>query len=248
MFRSCLAALLFAVTVPATAADTAALIWEVLAAPDRPAEDRERDPAEKPVEVLTFFGLQPGMAVADVMSGGGYYAEILSRVVGPRGKVIAHNNAAYFGYAGRDANKRFVGREFPNVLRMTTELDDMGLGNGELDMILMVMSYHDAYWIGEEWPEVNTDLFMKQLFAALKPGGIVAVVDHHAAPGTGISVIDKLHRIDAEFVKAEFAGYGFTLEGESDLLRNPADDHTKVVFDDSVRRKTDRFIFRFRKP
>lgn len=248
MFRSCLVALLFTLAIPVTAADTAALVGQALVTADRPTEDLERDPAEKPVEVLTFFGLQPGMAVADVMSGGGYYAELLSRVVGPKGRVIAQNNAAYFSYAGRDANKRFVGRDFPNVERMTTELDDMGLGNGALDMILMVMSYHDAYWIGEEWPAVDTDLFMKQLFAALKPGGVVAIVDHVAPAGSDLKIIDKLHRIDPEFVKAEFARYGFRLDGESDLLRNPADDHTRVVFDESVRRKTDRFIFRFRKP
>jgi predicted methyltransferase len=247
MLRSAVATLLLALALPA-AADIRAAIEAALAAPDRPPEDRERDLAEKPVETLTFLGLKPGMHVADVMSGGGYYSEILARAVGPQGSVIAHNNNAYFSYAGRDANRRFVGRAFPNVNRLRTELEDMELGNRTLDMILMVMSYHDAYWVGEEWPKVDTDLFMKQLFAALKPGGIVAVVDHHAPAGAGISLIDKLHRIDAEFVKAEFARYGFVFDGESELLRNPADDRTKVVFDESVRRRTDRFVFRFRRP
>ncbi len=231
----------------AIAADRAA-IEQAVAAPDRSAADRERDVTEKPVEVLAFFGVLPGMQVADIMSGGGYYSEILSHIAGPKGGVIAHNNAAYFDYSSKDANARFVGRDFPNVNRVNRELEDMGLGEGKLDLILMVMSYHDAYWIGEEWPKVDTDKFMQQLFAALKPGGIVAVVDHHAPAGSGITVIDKTHRIDAEFVKAEFARYKFVFDGETDLLRNPADDRTKVVFDESVRRKTDRFVYKFKKP
>lgn len=82
----------------------------------------------------------------------------------------------------------------------------------------------------------------------LKPGGILAIVHHHAAPGTGTSMIDSLHRIDAEFARRDFERHGFVLDAESDLLRNPADDHTLGVFDDAIRHHTDRFIHRFRKP
>lgn len=245
--RCLLSLILLSLLSSPTSANSAA-IEQAVKAPDRSAEDRERDVAEKPVEVLAFFGARPGMRVADVMSGGGYYSEILSRLVGPQGEVIAQNNKPYLAYAGEAADKRFAGGKFANVRRVDSELEDMGLGNDSLDMILLVMAYHDAYWVGKDWPKVDTDKFMAQLFAAVKPGGVVAVVDHVAAPGTGISVIDALHRIDPEFVKAEFNRAGFVFDGESDLLRNPADDHTKLVFDESVRRKTDRFIYRFRKP
>ncbi|MBI1731241.1 MAG: class I SAM-dependent methyltransferase [Gammaproteobacteria bacterium] len=247
MPRALVVSLLLALAGPAPAAGDRAAIAQAVAAPDRSAADRERDAAEKPVEVLGFFGVQPGMQIADVMSGGGYYSEILARTVGPTGTVIAQNNAPYVAYAGKEANRRFAGGRLANVRRVNSELEDMKLGEGTLDLILLVMAYHDAYWIGEDWPTVDTDKFMAQLYAALKPGGIVAVVDHIAPAGSGITLIDKLHRIDPEFVRAEFQRFGFVFDGESDLLRNPADEHTKEVFDESIRRKTDRFVYRFRK-
>ena len=247
--KNLLAGILLTLLAPTLNADSdRAAIEQAVNAPERSAEDRARDAAEKPVEVLAFFGLRPGMRVADVMSGGGYYSEILSRVVGPGGEVIAQNNAPYVAYAGEEPDQRFGGGRFSNVRRVKSELEDMGFGENTLDLALFVISWHDAYWIGKDWPKVDTDKFMANLFAAVKPGGIVAVVDHVAAPGAGISVIDALHRIDPDFVRAEFKRAGFVFDGESDLLRNAADDHTKEVFDKSIRRKTDRFVFRFRKP
>ena len=247
--KNLLAGILLTLLAPTLHADSdRAAIEQAVNAPERSAQDRERDATEKPVDVLAFFGLRPGMRVADVMSGGGYYSDILSRVVGTEGEVIAQNNKPYLDYAGEEADKRFGGGTFTNVRRVTSELEDMGFGENALDLALFVISWHDAYWIGKDWPKVDTDKFMANLFAAVKPGGIVAVVDHVAAPGTGISVIDALHRIDPDFVCAEFKRAGFVFDGESDLLRNPADDHSKEVFDESVKRKTDRIVYKFRKP
>jgi predicted methyltransferase len=83
----------------------------------------------------------------------------------------------------------------------------------------------------------------------VKPGGIVGVVDHVAAAGGDTrQVVDKLHRIDPAVIRADFEQAGFVLDGESDLLRNSGDDHSKLVFDPSVRGKTDRVVYRFRKP
>ena len=234
-------------TIASADADRAA-IEKAVNAPDRTAEDRERDASEKPAEVLTFFGLHPGMHVADVMSGGGYYSELLSRVVGAQGEVIAQNNKPYIVYAGGAADTRFGDGRFTNVRRVNSELEDMKLGDNALDLVLFVMAWHDAYWIGKDWPRVDTEKFMANLFAAVKPGGIVAIVDHVAAAGTGASVIDALHRIDPDFIRAEFKSAGFEFDGESDLLRNPADDYTKPVFDESIRHKTDRIVYRFKKP
>lgn len=233
---------------PAMADAAADAIAAAVAAPERSAEDRERDAAEKPMEVLTFFGVRPGMRVADIMTGGGYYAEILARVVGPATEVIALNNAPYTNYAGEALDQRLEGGRLPNVRVVKADLEDMGLGSNTLDMVLMVMSYHDIHWESDDWPRVDTAKFFDQLYSAVRPGGIVAIVDHHAAPGTGTSMIDALHRIDSEFARRDFEGHGFVLEAESDLLRNPADDHTLGVFDDAIRHHTDRFIYRFRKP
>jgi predicted methyltransferase len=248
MSRYLLAIALLLVSLNSPAAGDRAAIEQAVAAPGRSAADRERDPAEKPVEVLDFFGVRPGMHVADVMSGGGYYSEILSHAVGPGGSVIAQNNAPYVAYAGKEADRRFTPGRFPNVRRVNSGLEDMGLGDGALDFILFNICWHDAYWIGKDWPKVDTDRFMKQVFAALKSGGSVGVVDHVAPAGSGTALIDMLHRIDPEFIRREFRRYGFVFDGESEVLRNPSDDHTKEVFDPAVRRKTDRVVYRFSKP
>jgi predicted methyltransferase len=90
--------------------------------------------------------------------------------------------------------------------------------------------------------------FNKAVFASLKPGGVYVVLDHADAPGTGLKDTDTLHRIDVASVKSEVQAAGFKLDGESKILANPADDHTKGVFDPSIRGKTDQFLLKFRKP
>ena len=88
----------------------------------------------------------------------------------------------------------------------------------------------------------------KAIYDALKPGGIYLVLDHAAAAGSGLRDTETLHRIDPAAVKKEVLAAGFVLDGESDVLHNPQDDHTAKVFDPAIRGKTDKFIFRFRKP
>jgi len=90
--------------------------------------------------------------------------------------------------------------------------------------------------------------FNKGVFAALKPGGIYVVLDHAAMEGSGIGATDTLHRIDPARVKSDVLAAGFKLDGESSILANTADDHSKNVFDPSVRGHTDQFLFRFKKP
>ena len=82
----------------------------------------------------------------------------------------------------------------------------------------------------------------------MKSGATLGLIDHAAAPGSPAETGGTLHRIDPELVKRDFAAAGFVLEAESDLLRNPADDFGKGVFDPAVRGQTDRFILRFRRP
>jgi len=94
----------------------------------------------------------------------------------------------------------------------------------------------------------NVPAFNRNVFAALKPGGVYVVLDHADAAGTGLKDTDTLHRIDEAAVKAEVLTAGFVLDGESSILANPADDHTKMVFDPAIRGKTDQFLLRFKKP
>ena len=96
---------------------------------------------------------------------------------------------------------------------------------------------------------MDPNAWLKTLYTAMKPGAVVGVVDHVANPNNDLrATVEKLHRIDPNVIKADFLRAGFVLDGTSDLLRNPADDHSLLVFDPKIRGKTDRSIFKFKKP
>lgn len=213
--------------------------------PYRSAEDRQRDKTSKPGEVLSFFGVTPDMHVLDFLSGGGYYSEILSHIVGDKGRIVAHTNKAYGKFVGDQVKKRFADNRLAKVNRLTMEVPVMDFGEGTYDMILAVMNYHDIYYVADYWPEVDRERYFKTLHKALKPGGILAIVDHSAAEGTGEKHAQDLHRIDERFAIRDIESAGFELDGKSEVLRNADDDRSKLVFDDGIRGKTDRFVHRY---
>lgn len=227
----------------ATGADATAPIREALAHPDRPEADRERDAHRRPAEVLALVGVEPGMRVADLMSGGGWYTEVLARVVGPRGTIYSQNNDISAQAYGKVLARRLKDSKLPQVIVIDRELENLGLPAGHLDAALMVQFYHDTYAM-----EVDRATMNRAIFNVLKPGGVFCVIDHRAQEGSGARDAEELHRIDPEIVKQEVLAGGFVLETESDLLSNSADDHTLSVFDDSIRGRTDRFLLKFRRP
>ena len=225
-------------------------IAEALANPARPSSDRARDPLRRPDLVLEFFEIRPGMTVLDLFSGGGYYAEILSGVVGPEGEVLAHNNAAYIAYAAEELNGRFSDEHLSNVVRITAEADELELPEARFDAALAVLTWHDFYYVDPDnnWPPIDQVSLIETLCAALKPGAVLGVVDHVAADGSDPYVSGQtLHRIDPSRIKADLQGSCFQLEGEINVLRNASDDLGKPVFDPGVRGKTDRVVLKFRK-
>jgi len=226
-------------------------IATAIADPGRPAADREQDATRKPAEILGFLGVVPGMRVLDAFSAGGYYTELLARIVGSEGEVIAYNNPPYAKFAEKGIAARYAGSRLPNVRQVTSTLEQLELEPASLDAAVFVMSYHDLYWRPADgsWPPTDPSLLLAKLYAALKPGGVILVQDHVAAPGGEASeVVDKLHRIDPAVVKRDFERAGFEFESASDALAHPADDHTINVFNPAIRGKTDQFVFRFRKP
>jgi predicted methyltransferase len=201
--------------------------------------------------VLEFLGVAPGMRVIDVFSAGGYNTELLARTVGVKGQVIAYNNPPYARFAAKDIATRYADERLGNVRQVTAEVDELQLAPQSLDAALFVMSYHDAYWRPAEggWDRTRPDVLLAKLFAALKPGAVVVVQDHVAPPGGDPKVdADKLHRIDPARVRRDFEAAGFEYDGATDVLRHPDDDHTRVVFDEAIRGRTDQFVYRFRKP
>ncbi len=216
--------------------------------PERSDQDRIRDANSKPAEILKLLDLKPGDQVADLFAGGGYYSELLAHVVGDKGKVIAHTVAAYRQFIGDALEKRFENR-LPQVTIYAAEPNDIELGSETLDAAIIVMSYHDLYFSNEEgWPPIDAAKFLDKVYAALKPNGKLLIEDHAANTGTGATDAQTLHRIEESFAISDIASHGFKWVTTSDALRNPADDHSKNVFDPEIRGKTDRFILLFEKP
>jgi len=225
-------------------------IERVLANPARSASDRERDARDKPAEVLALARFKRGDTVADILSGGGYYAEILSGIVGPGGKVLLVNNPGYENFGKKGLAERLAANRLPNLTHVVGPSDALGMGDRVLDGAVIVMSYHDLYWVDEKegWPKVDAGLFLDQVARALKPGGVLLVVDHSARQGTGSADAQALHRIDEQFAIADFRKHGLEWEAAIPVLRNPDDDRSKNVFDPAIRGRTDRFVHLYRKP
>jgi predicted methyltransferase len=200
--------------------------------------------------VLDFVGAVPTMKVLDFIAGGGYYAELLARIVGERGRVIAYNTPRTREFVSARLAERYAGERLPNVESLIATRDDLYLSIESVDAALFIMVYHDFYLPGPGGAAPVDPLPMLMLVKrALRPGGIVVVQDHVANPGGDPGVVAAtLHRIDPAVVRRDFAAAGFEFESESDALRNPADDHTQKVFEPGVRYRTDRFMYRFRKP
>ena len=218
--------------------------------PLRPGDDKARDASRKPAEVLEFIGIKPGMIVLDMFTGGGWYSEIIAHVVGEDGLVYAHSNEAYKNFVGDALEERFADGRVPQVKILMVENNQLALEENSLDAVMLGLSFHDMYHEDVEngWPLLDGVAFLAELRKGLKPGGVVGIIDHRAAAGAPPETGDSLHRIDPALVVANMEAAGFKLEGESDLLANPDDDLTKIVFAPDVRGNTDRFVMRFRNP
>ena len=231
------------------AAPDAKVYADALANPARFAKDRERDASRKPDQVFAFLGVAPGMHVLDVFSGGGYTSEYAAWLVGPKGHVTSFNPNAFENFVKDEVAERFAGDRLKNVERTVQNVNTLVLPAATYDVAVMVQNYHDVYWVKEPmWPKVDGPRLLARIKAGLKPGGVLGIIDHAAAEGTGIKSAQTMHRIEKAKVIADLTAAGFVFEGESAVLANPADDHGKSVFDDSIRGKTDQFVLKFRKP
>lgn len=228
------------------AADTAAAV----SAPGRPADAIALDAGRHPAELLSFGGLRRGDRALDLFTGSGYFAELMGRAVGPTGSVLAWEPANFINDRSR-AGLAALRERTPNVAVMVSPGDAFTLPAGAFDFAMINLNYHDTYWQSARYhfPRMDPAAFLRTVFASLKPGGTIVVVDHVAnAGGDTRAVVEALHRIDPATIRHDFETAGFVFGGESNVLRNPADDHTKLVFDPSIRGNTDRVVYRFRRP
>ncbi len=222
-----------------------AYVTTAVASAARPADDRALDEHRKPAEILAFAGVKPGDKVAEYLPGGGYYTRMLSDIVGPSGKVFALETTTW-GAENIDATKKALaepGRG--NVVLDLAPLGEFHL-NEPVDLFWTTINYHDLHIA--RYAKVDMAAFNKHVFDSLRRGGAYLIVDHAAAAGAGDTLSPTLHRIEKATVISEVTAAGFRLEGESTVLANPADDHSKTVFDPAIRSKTDQFVLKFRKP
>ena len=248
MRKALFGAILVAVAVPATAKTMYMSPYvDALANPARPADDRAKDAARKPEAVLQFMGVKPGQHIGDFVTGGGYFSRILASAVGPTGKVYAFQPAEFIKFKASyaDAPNGIHRGSSPMPMASSAPFDAPAFPE-KLDAIVTIQNFHDLYL--KPWPAGEGDRAAAALYAALKPGGVLVVVDHAAAAGSGTTASDSLHRIDPAAVIAALTKAGFKLEARDMLtFANAADPHTASVFDPSIRGKTDQFMLRFRK-
>jgi len=237
-----------------------------LASEQRPAEDKALDAARKPRQVMEFLGVGAGMTVMDVIAGGGYFTEVLSAAVGSKGRVISQNSERLLQMGDGAMARAFKARvdRLGNADILLSSLSELNpeespyspagstiLGavqttpavyTDKLDVALTDLNLHDVYIFGGEDAAVA---MLKTIFTMLKPGGVFGVIDHVGIAGQDNS---KLHRIEPELARRLITSTGFKIEAESNLLANPADDHTMNVHDASLGRNTDRLFFKAVRP
>ena len=201
--------------------------------------------------------VKPGDRVVDIFGSGGYYSELLATVVGDAGEAVLHNNPGFEAWGINGLTDRFDGRDPGNIIRHTRSGINLDLGEGTIDAALIVMAFHDLYVVptrydGERYVPVgnpaNVVYFLEQVLVALKPGGRFVVVDHDGNNESDNLMVSELHRIKESFAKEEIGSRGFTFLTSSDALKGAGDDLDRIVFDEDIQGKTDRFILVFEKP
>jgi predicted methyltransferase len=208
-----------------------------IASPVRSDQDRRMDASRNPAQFLPFTGVAPGMTVLDVSAGGGYTSQLLALSVGPQGKVYAQRPQP-----GEALTKRLADHPQANLIPVYQPFEDPVPANApKLDLITLVNNYHDIAYLPVDRAKMN-----QRLFAALKPGGRLVIVDHAAKAGTLTSVAKSLHRIDEAVVVAEVTQAGFVLDAEGPFLRNPSDNREVSSGDGQI--LTDKFVLRFVRP
>jgi predicted methyltransferase len=235
-----------ALTPKASPPDYAAVLQQS----GRPAEDRKDDADRKPAEILAFSRIMTGDKVFEIEAGSGWFTELISRTVGPEGQVVMQSPKEFETFYKDGLAARLKDNRLPNVRYSPTLFDTLDAPDGWADVVTWYLGPHEVYFKPQNAPNGLGDPAgsYAAAFRVLKPGGYFVILDHAADAGAPTSVGNTIHRIDPAVVKAAAKAAGFVLEEESSLLAHPGDDRAKSVFDPALRRKTDQFLLRYRKP
>jgi predicted methyltransferase len=244
-----LSLILAATSAPAISAPVTT-VAAAIAAPDRAPRNVKLDEGRKPAQVLQYLGLKPGMQVLDLFGANGYWAEIMAPAIGPKGHDTVWQPTQFYSDKAKAYTAELISKH-PNITVVNSPFESPDLPKNYADFVILNDNYHDTYWSNEKLkiPVMDPNLFLKAVYAAMKPGATIGVIDHVANKNDDPrATVEKYHRIDPDLIKADFKRAGFVLVGSSNLLRNPADDHTLIVQDPKIAGHTDRVIYKFKKP
>jgi predicted methyltransferase len=206
-----------------------------LTAESRPLEDRVRDGARRPYQVMQVLGVDAGQTLLDVGAGGGWFTRVLSAATGPSGKVIAQFGPRALQRENGQAQKDLAA-SLGNTEAFFGNVAEIPANSVDAAVTALNMHHMNAERAGP---------YLKDIFTVLKPGGRAAIIDH-----VGLREIDnsQLHRIVPADVKAWIEQAGFEIVADSDILRTTADDHKLSADDPILGRDVDQFLFVVRKP
>lgn len=235
-----------------SSASVSATIYDAaLANKARSEQDKSVDSKRKPAQVLAFFDIKPEMNVLDVFAGGGYYSEIISHLVGPKGAVTLYNNAPWDKFVAKAVTERLKDGRLANVTRLIAAPESLIARTEQYDAAIFILGMHDLYYADPStgWVAIDKTLFLKGIYERLNKGAVFGVIDANAAAGADNQVIgESLHRVDPAAVIKDIEAAGFVLEAQGEFLRNPDDDLSTSVFLPQNRYNTDRSVLKFRKP
>lgn len=228
--------------------DNMSITERALHQPDRFSSDKSSDKRRKPLDILKFADIEPGMSIIDLLGGGGYYTELFNYIVGSEGKVYIQNTTLFLKFSKEELEKRLNNNRLKNVTRLDSDFSNLKLPQ-DIDLMFIGLSYHDIYVDREDKLLTTThDEFFPQIYSAIRPGGKLVVIDHAGEVGTGKNNTTKLHRIDEKWAIKDIESAGFKLIKTSNILRNPNDDYKLDIWNKKVMHKTDRFVHLYEKP
>jgi len=222
---------------------------EAVGSKERSKKNSRNDVYRKPVQVLTYSGLKAGMSVADISAGTGYYTELFSSIVGDSGKVYLHNKPSYLKRADKKAliDELLAKSSFANTKLVSGKLDNLQLPS-KVDLIFISKIFHDLYnGKNREGVDKNVKAFLSELRRNLNDDGVILIIDHSASNSDDMALNRKLHRIEESVVKEIFESNGFEFVSSSEVLRNKEDTKELSIWDSKISKKTDRFVFKFKK-
>lgn len=237
--------------------------------PTRSAQNRARDAYRNPYDTLNFFGLEPNMTVVEIWPGGGWYTEILAPYLAADGKLYAahfpantdrqyyqRSRTAFVERVATDASFQQI-----EVTEFSPSADAAIAPAGSADMVLTFRNLHNWYMQGDKDNLTNA---FKAFYTALKPGGIVGVVDHRLPESRADEDAKTSGYMKVSWAIAAAEAAGFEYVGASEVNANPNDnaDHPRGVWtlppslalgEENKEKyqaigESDRFTLKFRKP